>query len=43
MPTAVPATVPACAFLARRIGTLPAKIVPTNIEIQGGTLPIFLV
>ena len=64
MPTAVPATVPACAFLSRRIGTrcakhcrrpfqkdihnwlragtLPAKLVPTNIEIQGGALPNFL-
>ena len=41
MPTAVPAAVPACAFLSRRIGTPPATVVPKNIEIQGGTLPIF--
>ncbi len=29
-------------ILSRRIGTLPAKIVLKNIDIQGGTLPKFL-
>ena len=42
MPTAVPATVPACGFLSRRIGTLPAKIVRKSVKIQGETLAKFL-
>ena len=45
MPTAVPATVPPsrlCTKFVPYSATLPAKMVPKNIEIQGGTQPIFV-